>query len=108
MGARPPSPRARVSGFARAGRRRFLAAFLAAEAAVLAFMLAQRAWPRDVPEAFGWTIYLGSYPWSLPWIGAEDPAATLAIAAAFALNVAIVATAAAWAWRRYRMRGVGT
>jgi hypothetical protein len=93
-------------GLARAGRRRFLAAFLAAEVAVFAFVLAEHAWPREVPEAFGWTIYLGSYPWSLPWLStsAEEPARAMAIvAAAFALNVAIVASAAAWAWRRYRV-----
>jgi len=105
MGAGPPPARAGVRGLARAGRRFFLAAFLAAELAVLAFVLAEHAWPRDVPEALGWAIYFGSYPWSLPWLAAsgENPAATMAIvAAAFALNVAIGASAAGWAWTRCR------
>ena len=105
MGARPPV-RARLSVLARAGRRRFLAAFLAAEVAVFGFVLAEHAWPRGVPEAFGWTIYFGSYPWSLPWLATSDenPAAAMAIvAAAFAFNVAIAASVAAWAWNRYRM-----
>lgn len=108
MGARPPPLRTGLKGLARAGRRRFLAAFLAAEVAVLAFVLAQHAWPRGVPEAFGWTIYFGSYPWSLPWLAtsAEEPATAMAIvAAAFALNVAIAASAAHWAWKRYRGSG---
>ncbi|HET9471963.1 MAG TPA: hypothetical protein VFO24_12730, partial [Usitatibacter sp.] len=90
---------------ARAGRRGFLAAFLGAELAVLAFVWAEHAWPRAVPEAFGWTIYFGSYPWSLPWLAtsAENPATAMAVvAAAFAFNVAIAASAAGWAWRRYR------
>jgi hypothetical protein len=111
MGARPPV-RARLTGLVRAGRRRFLTAFLAAEVAVLAFVLAEHAWPRGVPEAFGWTIYFGSYPWSLPWLATSDenPAAAMAIvAAAFALNVAIAASASSWAWKRYRApRGEGS
>jgi len=107
MGAHAPPRGARLKGLVRAGRRRFLAAFLAAEVAVLAFVLAEHAWPRDVPEAFGWAIYFGSYPWSLPWIAssAEEPATAMAVvAAAFALNVAIAASAACWAWTRYRGR----
>jgi hypothetical protein len=108
MGARPPPARTGVKALGAAARRRFLAAFLAAEVAVFAFVLAEHAWPRDVPEALGWTIYFGSYPWSLPWLAAsaEEPARAMAIvAAAFALNVAIASSAAGWAWTRYRRQG---
>ena len=109
MGAHPTLLGARLKGSTRGGLRRFLAVFLAAEVAVLAFVLAEHAWPRGVPDAFGWIILFGSYPWSLPWIAEspEAPATAMAVvAAAFALNVAIAASAArrAWAWFQDRAR----
>ena len=82
----------RVLSFLRKRRTALLSVFLAAEIAVLAFVLAENAWPRAVPEALGWAIYLGSFPWSLPWADGENPPVTMvAIAASFGVNVVIVA-----------------
>ncbi len=90
----------------RARRTALLAVFLAAEVAVLLFVLAENAWPREVPEALGWTIYLGSFPWSLAWLatGSEEIGITMAvISAAFGLNVVIV-TVVAWSIARRMKR----
>ena len=82
----------RALSFLRERRTALLSVFLAAEIAVLAFVLAENAWPREVPEALGWAIYLGSFPWSLPWADGENPPVTMiAIAASFGVNVVIVA-----------------
>jgi len=75
--------------------------------AVLLFLLAQRAWPRGVPEAVGWAVYFGTYPWSLPWLAQEldAPAATMVVlAASFALNVTLVAAIAWYAFARWSER----
>ena len=105
MATGSPSAHPGLIAFVRARRRALLAVFMGAELAVLLFILAQHAWPRSVPEAFGWTIFLGSYPWSLPWLATDsnEVAATMAvITIAFALNV-VLATAIAWyAWSRRR------
>lgn len=86
----------RALSFLRERRTALLSVFLAAEIAVLAFVLAENAWPREVPEALGWTIYFGSFPWSLPWADAEDPPVTMiAIAASFGVNV-VIAAAVGW------------
>jgi hypothetical protein len=98
MATGSPSARAGLIAFVRARRRALLAVFMAAELAVLLFILAQHAWPRSVPEAFGWTIFLGSYPWSLPWLAldSDEVAVTMAvITVAFAVNV-VLATALGW------------
>ena len=94
--------------FLRARRTALLAVFMAAELAVLLFVLAERAWPRAVPPPLGWTIYLGSYPWSLPWLasGSEEVGITMAvITAGFGLNVALVTAVAWYAARRARAAG---
>lgn len=105
-----PRGRSGLIAFVRERRAALLAVFMGAEVAVLAFVLAEHAWPRSVPEVFGWTIFLGSYPWSLPWlaVGRDDVAVTMAVlAAAFALNV-VLATAVAWyAWSLRRGAGRG-
>ena len=91
--------------FVRSRRRALLAVFLGAELAVLLLVAAENAWPRAIPEAFGWTVYLGSYPWSLPWlaVGADALAWTMiVVTAAFALNVVLLAIAAGYAWSRWR------
>ncbi|HUJ00024.1 MAG TPA: hypothetical protein VLY46_07295 [Usitatibacter sp.] len=84
--------------FLRARRTALLSVFLGAEVAVLLFVLAENAWPREVPAALGWTIYLGSFPWTRAWLaaGSENVGLTMAvIAASFGLNVVIVG-AIAW------------
>lgn len=86
----------RALSFLRERRTALLSVFLAAEVAVLLFVLAENAWPREVPEVLGWAIYLGSYPWSLPWADGEDPPVTMiAIAASFGANV-VIASAIVW------------
>lgn len=105
MAARAPDAGAGLIAFVRARRRALLAVFMAAELAVLLLLAAENAWPRSVPEAFGWAVFLGSYPWSLPWLalGREDVAITMiVVTAAFALNVVIAAALAAYAWSRWR------
>lgn len=93
--------------FLRARRTALLSVFLGAQIAVLLFVLAENAWPREVPEALGWTIYLGSYPWSLAWLAAdsEQVGITMAvIAASFGLNVVIVVALAWFVARARKMR----
>ena len=105
MATGSPPARAGLIAFVRARRRALLAVFMAAELAVLLFILAQHAWPRCVPEAFGWTIFLGSYPWSLPWVATDgdDVAVTMAaITIAFAINVVLVTVLAWYAFSRWR------
>lgn len=83
----------RVFRFLRTRRTALLSTFLAAEAAVLLFVLAEQAWPRAMPAALGWTLYLGTYPWSLPWLAreSEQPGITMAVlAACFGLNVTLL------------------
>jgi hypothetical protein len=78
---------------------------MAGELAVLLFLLAQQAWPRALPEAVGWTVYFGTYPWALAWLAGDRdaPAATMAIlSASFALNVTLVV---AIAWYAIERRG---
>lgn len=80
--------------------------FLAAEVAVLLFVLAEHASPRAVPAVLGWAIFLGSYPWSLPWLAleSEQPGITMAVlAACFGLNVTLLA---AFGWFLARGRRV--
>lgn len=91
--------------FVRRRRRTLLAVFLGAELAVFVLLAAENAWPRAIPEAFGWTVFLGSYPWSLPWLALarDDVAVTMmVVTAAFALNVVLLAAAAGYAWSRWR------
>lgn len=105
MATGSPAPRGGLIAFVRARRRALLAVFMAAELAVLLFILAQHAWPRSVPQAFGWTIFLGSYPWSLPWAAGDgDPVAVTmaAITIAFALNAVLVTVLAWYAFSRWR------
>ena len=86
----------RILSFLRERRTALLSIFLAAQIAVLLFVLAENAWPREVPEALVWAIYLGSYPWSLPWADGENPpVAMIAIAASFGANV-VIASAIVW------------
>ena len=99
---------ARLIAFLRQRRPALLAVFMAAELAVLFFVLAQHVWPRAVPEAVGWTVYFGSYPWALAWLAAdrEEPAATMAIVSAcFALNITLVAALAWYAASRWKRDG---
>ncbi len=105
MATGSPTQRAGLIAFVRARRRGLLAVFMGAELAVLIFILAQHAWPRSVPEAFGWTIFLGSYPWSLPWLAtdSDEVAVTMAvITVAFAINVVLVTALAWYACSRWR------
>jgi hypothetical protein len=105
MAARPPRARASLIAFVRARRRALLAVFMGAELAVLLLVAAENAWPRAIPEAFGWAVFLGSYPWSLPWLaaGKDDIAWTMiVVTAAFSLNVVLLAIAAGYAWSRWR------
>ena len=89
--------------FLRARRTALLAVFMLALLAVLLFIGAQHAWPRSVPEAIGWTVYYGSWPWSLPWIGDVAPtaASVVALACSFAFNVtlAVLIVWFALSWR---------
>jgi hypothetical protein len=90
----------------RSRRTALLFVFLAAEVFVLLSLLAQQAWPRAVPAALGWTIFLGTYPWSLAWlaVGSEDPGITMAVlAACFGLNATLLA---ALGWLLVRGRRV--
>ena len=96
----------RALAFPRSRRTALLSVFLAAEAFVLLSLLAQHAWPRAMPAALGWSIYLGTYPWTLAWLawGSEDPGITMAVlAACFGLNVTLLA---ALGWLVVRRRRV--
>lgn len=98
--------------FLRTRRTALLAVFMAAELAVMLFLLALHAWPRSVPEFLGWAIYFGSYPWSMPWLAHDPddvPVTMIVITSAFGLNV-VLATALGWyGWSRRRgaSRGAG-
>lgn len=81
---------------------------MAGELVVLLFLLAQRAWPRGIPEAVGWAVYFGTFPWSLPWLAQDRdaPAATMVIlSASFALNVTLVTAIGWYAAERRSERG---
>ena len=96
---------ASLIAFLRKRRPALLAVFMAGELAVLLFLLAEQAWPRAVPEALGWTVYFGTWPWALAWLAQDRdaPAATLAIlSASFALNVTLVV---AIGWYAIERRG---
>jgi hypothetical protein len=98
-----------VIAFLRARRTAVLAVFMLALLAVLLFIGAQHAWPRSVPEAFGWAVYYGSWPWSLPWLGDVAPtgATVVALACSFALNVTLAVLLVWFALSRRATAGGG-